>query len=117
MPDRLLGGEGQNPQASLIEGNDGALYGTTRQGGSANGGTVFKVNKDGTGYGVLHSFSNTSGDGDNAYASLTEGTDGALYGTTTIGGSDGIGTVFKVNKDGTGYAILRSFITLGICRT
>jgi len=42
----------QNPQSALIEGNDGALIGATFQGGSGLGGTLFRVQKDGTGYRV-----------------------------------------------------------------
>ena len=34
---------GVHPYSKLIEGADGALYGTTQEGGSANGGTVFRV--------------------------------------------------------------------------
>ena len=111
------GGDGAYPQASLTEGNDGALHGMTYKGGSAGKGTLFKVNKDGTGYAVLRGFGGSVGDGQIPYANLTLGSDGVLYGTTTGGGSAERGTIFKVNEDGTGYAILRSFITLGICRT
>jgi uncharacterized repeat protein (TIGR03803 family) len=32
------------------------FYGTTIVGGSGHGGTVFKVNADGTGFKVLHNF-------------------------------------------------------------
>ena len=46
---------GTTPEASVIEGSDGALYGTTYSGGIASGGTVFKMNRDGSGYTVLHS--------------------------------------------------------------
>jgi uncharacterized repeat protein (TIGR03803 family) len=34
---------------------------------------------------------------------------GTLYGTTQQGGSSGVGTVFKVNTNGTGYTVLKSF--------
>jgi len=104
-------GDGLNPSASLIEGNDGVLYGTAANGGSAvglAGGTVFKVNKDGSDYATLHNFPSIDYDGYSPNASLTEGSDGALYGTALRGGS-GEGALFKMNKDGTGYAILHSF--------
>ena len=49
------------PQAALVKGADGALYGTTRFGGTSGYGTVFKINEDGTGFAKLHDFDYTSG--------------------------------------------------------
>jgi uncharacterized repeat protein (TIGR03803 family) len=102
-------GDGANPQAPLIQGSDGVLYGTTYSGGIYNVGTVFKLNRDGSGYRVLRSFSTTGRDGYWPQAGLLEGSDGALYGTTFFDSDDENGTVFKINKDGSGYSILRSF--------
>jgi len=104
-------GDGIAPWAGLAEGPDGALYGTTLQGGLKDAGTVFKVNKDGSGYAVLHSFLVTEDDGATPMAALLTGSDGALYGTTDGGGSGGgrNGTVFKLNRDGSGYKTLHSF--------
>ena len=101
------GADGTWPQG-VVEGSDGTLYGTTQLGGTGKG-TVFKVNKDGSGYTVLHRFPGMSGDGLEPWAGLAEGRDGALYGTTLQGGTKNAGTVFKLNKDGSGYAVLRSF--------
>jgi len=109
-----IGGDGNGyyPIASLLEGSDGSLYGTTSSGGSAYRGTVFKVNKDGMGYAVLHSFQGQDVDGSQPESPLIEASDGALYGTTRGGGvrtNATSGTVFRLNKDGTGYQILRTF--------
>jgi uncharacterized repeat protein (TIGR03803 family) len=98
-----------------VEGSDGALYGTTHAGGAYGVGTAFKLNKDGSDFNVLHSFSTNGGDGQFPSAAVVEGSDGALYGTTSAGGAntnqygDSFGTVFKLNKDGNGYAILHNF--------
>ena len=100
--------DGQNPQAGLVEGSDGALYGTTQYGGAYNAGVVFRVNKDGTGYGVLYKFGGGA-DGANPQSGLVEAGNGALYGTTPSGGDYGSGTVFRLNKDSTGYGVMHSF--------
>ena len=99
---------GSLPWAGVIEASDGALYGTTYEGGSANHGVVYKVNKDGTGFTRLLDFTG-SATGRNPFADVIEGSDGALYGTTYDGGAEGAGVVYKVNKDGTGFSKLLDF--------
>src|SRR5437867_5749949 len=47
------GRDGQNPQGQLVEGRYGALYGTTRDGGKYDKGTIFKLSKNGRGYYVI----------------------------------------------------------------
>ncbi|HLH78973.1 MAG TPA: choice-of-anchor tandem repeat GloVer-containing protein, partial [Chthonomonas sp.] len=110
--------DGSNPVGGLIQGRDGALYGTTIAGGTNGTGVIFKLNSDGTGFRVLHTFSATSGpwynpyiNDDGAYpsASLLQGKDGALYGTTSHGGAYGGGVIFKINPDGTGFTVLHAF--------
>jgi uncharacterized repeat protein (TIGR03803 family) len=96
------------PYAGLIQGTDGALYGTASSGGSNDYGTVFKLNPDGTGFTVLLSLDYFT-TGGTPYAGLIQGTDGALYGTASRGGSSGYGTVFKLNPDGTGFTVLANF--------
>lgn len=109
------GGDGQRPYGGLIQDGTGALYGTTQEGGSmANGGssgsgTIFRLNPDGTGYTILHSFTPQAGDGKYPNSALVLGNDGALYGTTESGGSNSLGTVFKLNSDGSQYSVLYSF--------
>lgn len=102
-------GDGRISYAGLIEASDGALYGTTSAGGSVDAGTVFKLNKDGRDYTVLHSFSSANLDGFRPHAEVVEGSDGALYGTTRLGGNDKGGTVFRLSKDGSGYTLLHHF--------
>jgi uncharacterized repeat protein (TIGR03803 family) len=107
--------DGQNPYGSLIEGNDGKLYGMTKNGGSHNGGVLFQMNKDGSSYKILKHFFGKNifqgiEDGQNPYGSLIEGNDGKLYGMTFQGGSHEYGVLFQVNKDGSSYTILKHFL-------
>jgi len=102
--------DGEYPQSGLLlSGN--TLYGTTYGGGpgsgSAAGGTVFKIGTNGTGFKVLHAFTN-SPDGAQSQGELVLGGN-TLFGLTTDGGTYGKGTVFAVNTNGSGYTILYSF--------
>lgn len=89
--------DGDSPLGSLVQGPGNVLYGTTASGGTENNGTVFALNPDGSGLDILHNFINAP-DGAGPYAGLTLGTftggTGALYGTTTTGGTSGSGTLF-----------------------
>jgi len=98
---------GGQPYAGLVQGTDGNFYGTTYSGGSSCCGTVFKITPQG-GLTVLHSFGNGD-DGDFPVASLIQGRDGNLYGTTPDGGPDNDGTVFKITPTGA-FTILHSFV-------
>ncbi len=86
--------DGANPYAGLIQASDGNFYGTTANGGINGDGTVFEISSGRT-ESILHSFTGGSTDGANPYAGLIQGSDGNLYGTTRLGGTDGVGTVFK----------------------
>jgi len=99
---------GSSPTASLIQGTDGNLYGTTLSGGGGSScfvgggcGTIFKITPAGT-LTTLYNFCSQSGctDGIFPYGGLVQGTDGNFYGTASNGG-DGWGTVFKITPDGT----------------
>jgi uncharacterized repeat protein (TIGR03803 family) len=75
----------------LIEGSDGALYGTSESGGSSgSAGSVYKLNKDGSGFRVLQTLSTSP------KAGLIEGKDGAIYGVAQ-GGDLGFGMIFKIS--------------------
>lgn len=105
------GGDGSNPFGGLMEGSDGLLYGSTQIGGTTDMGTLFRIGKDGSAYQVLVRFAGGASDGRGPRSALLEAGDGALYGFTCLGGAADAGTAFKLNKDGTGYALLRSFIS------
>lgn len=91
------GSDGRVPLASLIQASDGNLYGTTQSGGSAGGGTVFRIsNISGTPIeSVIYNFIGGN-DGNGPAASLIQASDGNLYGTTELGGASNAGTVFRI---------------------
>jgi uncharacterized repeat protein (TIGR03803 family) len=84
------------------------LYGMTTNGGPSNNGVIFALTTDGKTFTLLHTFGATSHDGKNPYGSLLL-VGNQLYGTTANGGDYGMGTVFVINTDGSGYARLHSF--------
>jgi uncharacterized repeat protein (TIGR03803 family) len=99
--------DGGTPVAGVIlSGN--TLYGTAYAGGSAGGGTVFRVNTDSTDFTNLHSFASIPNDGYWPEAGLVL-SGNTLYGTASAGGSAGKGTVFAVNTDGSNYTNLYNF--------
>ena len=87
------GADGATPNGALVEGVDGALYGTTTAGGAGGLGTVFRAT--GTYEGVLYSFAGGA-DGADPEAGLVVDAAGNLYGTTNQGGPAGNGTVFEL---------------------
>jgi len=107
----VIAEDGYYPTAGLVQGTDGAFFGTTTAGGGNGGGygTVFKISPQGT-YTKLHSFRDGSvtNDGSGPTTSLVEGADGNFYGTTPGGGSAGDGTVYRITPDGV-LTILHSF--------
>lgn len=87
--------------------SDGNFYGTTYYGGKSGGyGTIFKMDQKGA-VSILYSFGGSS-DGANPQAGLLQATDGSLYGTTANGGTNGYGTIFKIDLRGR-YMQLYSF--------
>ena len=84
---------GTYPYAGLIQGTDGNFYGTTYSGGASSDGTVFRISPNGT-FTTLVSFDGFD-DGAHPEAALVQGIDGSFYGTTTTGGPNGRGTVFR----------------------
>jgi uncharacterized repeat protein (TIGR03803 family) len=93
--------DGVGPWASLVMDANENLYGTTYQGGLADEGTAFEISAKGE-YSILHSFGATSTDGTFVNTSLTLDSHGDLYGTTYLGGTNNVGTVFKLTPTSSG---------------
>jgi uncharacterized repeat protein (TIGR03803 family) len=93
------------PNPSLIQASDGNFYGITTTGGAFGHGTIFKITPQGA-LTTLHNFCSQAncpdGQPDPAFpnAGLIQATDGNFYGTTAYGGSDGVGTVFRMTPKG-----------------
>jgi uncharacterized repeat protein (TIGR03803 family) len=92
-------GDGYGPNAGLVLGPNGAIYGTTRNGGASGLGTVFELAPPASPGGnwtetILHSFAG----GSDGYQpnEVVLGSNGTLYGTTWYGGTSGYGTVFSL---------------------
>src|SRR5207302_1386391 len=112
-----FGGTGQGtPNAPLVQGSDGFLYGTTYVGGKNGAGTIFKVSVSGhfqtianfgvlfcyspgslgsgqTRFHVLHDFQSATGS--SPQVTLLQHTNGKLYGDTAVGGSVNLGTFYS----------------------
>jgi uncharacterized repeat protein (TIGR03803 family) len=104
--------DGANPNAGVVHDSAGNLYGTTSAGGSANQGTLFRIDATGKET-ILYSFQGGS-DGAQPMAPLVIDSGGNLYGTTSAGGNvssvcpSGCGTVFKLDSSGA-ETILHAF--------
>lgn len=111
-----------SPRDGVIEGKDNVLYGTTTRLGPETGGpgAVFGINKDGTGYRVLHVFEDNKAAGFNGGAipgKLIEGRDQYLYGVSCcayleneVGDIYPAGELFRLSRDGSNYNVLHRFV-------
>jgi uncharacterized repeat protein (TIGR03803 family) len=100
--------DGSNPYSTLVQGTDGAFYGTTTD-GISNGipgyGTIFKIGAGGH-LTTLYTFCSLTNCADGSYpqAGLVQGTDGNFYGAALFGGSyancsNGCGTIFRITPE------------------
>lgn len=91
--------DGCSPGASLIQDANGDFFGTTGVGGVYGYGTVFRLDSTGKET-VLYSFSGNQDGANPSYAGVVRDAKGTLYGTTLQGGTNGFGTVFKLDSAG-----------------
>ncbi|MBM2815198.1 MAG: hypothetical protein HW421_1960 [Ignavibacteria bacterium] len=100
--------DGYYPSTSLLL--DGtSLYGMTNAGGTTNNGVIYKINTNGTGYTILHSFNNDSGGKRPYYNSSLTMSANKLYGVLRDGGTNSLGTIFSIKTDGSEFSVLYSF--------
>ena len=91
------GVNGWIPNAPMIQGIDGYLYGTTSQGGANLAGNIFQLSTNG----ALTNFYSFSGpDGDAPMAPLFQASDGNFYGAASMGGDYNQGTIFQITPGG-----------------
>jgi uncharacterized repeat protein (TIGR03803 family) len=93
--------DGGDPRGGLIFDDKGSLYGTTERGGIAGLGTVFRLDPPLPGHTTwtetqLYRFKDVASDGASPVTGLIFDKNGALYGTTSAGGTFYGGTVFKL---------------------
>lgn len=128
QPESSANTGGVYPQ-TLVLGVDDRLYGLTSRGGQGGGGipggngVLFRMERTGSGFSVLHNFPCTGPSTDRVCNSgvfpylLTNATDGFVYGLTAELGPgaarrermDAQGTMFKIKPDGTNFSVLRTF--------
>jgi uncharacterized repeat protein (TIGR03803 family) len=89
--------DGASPLDALVQGPDGNLYGTTRDGGQYDMGVIFQTTSDGrlTTLYSFHAYFELPRDGGQPYAGFVHGDDGYFYGTTRGAGASGGGTFFR----------------------
>ncbi len=94
--------DGNTPEGALLQAPDGNFYGTTSFGGAYAYGTVFQLTLGGV-FTTLYSFcagGRPCADGSLPFGTLVLATDGNLYGTTSEGGTEDLGTIFKITTSG-----------------
>jgi uncharacterized repeat protein (TIGR03803 family) len=125
---RFGGIDGAAPQGGLVIDAAGALYGTTRAGGHCGSGTVFKLARPPAGTTPwiethLHDFCPRPGlaAGTVPVAGLTADGTGGFFGSTSAGGANGFGTVFRLRPPAagasrSGFSVLHQFCAEANCR-
>jgi len=108
--------DGDTPFGGLTLASDGNLYGMTFGSGNSYDSVIYRITPDGT-YTELYSWCTLEScdDGWEPYGDMVQGSDGNLYGTTSVGGSQNGGVVFSMGTDGSNYTVLYPFCSLSNC--
>lgn len=98
--------DGEQPQG-LIVGRNGNIFGATAYGGPDEGGIFFSLNPNGNTFTRLHSLAYKT---DGYYAQgFIQNRDNTFYGVTYLGGPGYVGTLFKMNADGSNFTTTYTF--------
>jgi len=96
--------------SGLIEGPDGKLYGSTLSGGSTGYGLLFRINRDGSDFTIVHTFCSSLNCADGVGGTLSViGADGDLYGAGSSGGAYGYGVIYRVIPSTGEYDVVFNF--------
>lgn len=91
------GAPGPDAMSTIVDGEDGYLYGTTYATRANQLAIVYRVKKEDGEFQQLHRFNNTvDKDGFQPGSTLVLAPDSNIYGTTRAGGQYGSGTVFRI---------------------
>lgn len=108
------GREGAQPMGRVVVSGN-TLYGVTYRGGTNNGiedgGTIYRVDTDGSNFSILRRLNSAVGDGTKPLAGLVL-SGSTLCGIAPNGGASDRGVVFKISTNGTGYQNIRLFTGL-----
>ena len=97
--------EGNKPRARVIIGSDGNYYGITSEGGTNNGGTIFRYGVNG--FENLYNL-NPAADGSNSRGDMLEISPGVFIGTTTNASTNNAGSIFRFSI-ADGFSTLHTF--------
>ncbi len=108
--------DGENPLGTLVQGVNGAFYGTTSR--APAGGTIFEITPAGKVTSLYEVWSQTDcADGFQPQSGVVQGRDGNFYGTATLGGAQncktlGCGTIYRISPAGK-FSVLYTFCSQG----
>jgi uncharacterized repeat protein (TIGR03803 family) len=105
----FIGANGSNPNGSLLQALNGKLYGMTSAGGFNGNGVLFEYDPLATPAFSVKLHFNQADAGANPTASLIQASNGKLYGLTSAGGANGIGTLFEYDTVTSTYTKLVDF--------
>src|SRR4030095_1645523 len=100
---------GRRPYGSLVLAGNGSLYGMTSEGGTGHdNGLILKYNPLTNHYEVVFEFSDVL-NGSSPEGDLMKANDDNFYGTTSEGGANGAGVLFRFNAANNQFTKLHDF--------